>query len=360
MDKNNLSDLKKFLRENSLDAALISSLSNIVYLTKFSHFTEIEREGFVLITKNNQYVITDRRYSHAVKTNLPNFELLEISGNNSFTTLLQDAINLHKISVLGIEENDLTVHEHKKVLLTIKNTKHFDLRKLRILKTKDEIRKIKNACLVGDKAFLNVLKKIKSGMTEKELAFEIEHFIKKEKCGLSFPTIVAFGKHAAIPHHKTGNKKLKENELILIDFGVKYENYCSDMTRTIFYGKAAKQQKNAYKVVKEAQEKAIKQFNITKNAKDLDEAARSYIASKGYSSMPHSLGHGIGLQVHEAPSLSPNSNDILSEGMVFSIEPGIYFPDKFGIRIEDLFAIENNKLKQLTKSSRSLIELKIK
>lgn len=152
----------------------------------------------------------------------------------------------------------------------------------------------------------------------------------------------------------------------MFDFGVKYNNYCSDMTRTIFFGKATAEQKKMYEIVLKAQQSAIQQYNNEAMkqskfvyAKNLDNTARSYIIEHGYPSIPHGLGHGIGLELHEAPRLSPTSQEILFEGMVFSIEPGIYLPDRFGIRIEDLFAIENGKLIQLTKSSQKLIEVEI-
>lgn len=364
MINNRLSDLKKILNKNSLDAVLISSVSNIIYLTNFSHFTDLEREAYLLITKDHQYIFTDARYSHAVKTHVKNFQLLEISMQQSFIMYLQKLLKENKIKKLGLEENNLTVAEHKKISTIFKECVPVDLRSLRIIKDATEIEKIKNSCRIGDQAFKYILKKIKLGMSEKELAFILETFIRKHGADISFPTIVAFGKNAAIPHHKSGNERLTANNFILLDFGIKYENYCSDMTRTIFFGKANTKQKNIYQTVLQAQKLAVQQFNndSKKQSKfiktsDLDNAARSYIISQGFPSIPHSLGHGIGLQVHEAPSLSPNSTDILTNGMVFSIEPGIYLNDNLGVRIEDLFAIENNKLIQLTASSKEFIQI---
>ena len=364
MINDHLAELKKLLKQENLDAALISSLPNIIHLTGFSHFTDIEREAYLVITQKKHYIFTDARYAHAVKTNLKNFELLEISLHQPFIKLLEKIIAEENITQMGIEEDNITVAEHKKIETVIKKSKHFDLKQIRIIKHDEEITKIKNACEIGDKAFSYIFKQIKLEMTEKEIAFLLETFIKKQGAQTSFDTIVAFGPNAAVPHHKTGDKKLKKNDLILLDFGVKYENYCSDMTRTVFFGKANVEQKKVYEIVLAAQKLAIEQFSNlaikqskTVNAADIDKVARSYIISQGFPSIPHSLGHGIGLQVHEVPSLSPNSKSVLSEGMVFSIEPGIYLPDNLGVRIEDLFAIQNNKLIQLTKSPSSLIEL---
>lgn len=358
-----LSALRNLIQQNKLDAVLISSTSQIIYLTNFSHFSEIEREAFLLVTKTSQYIFTDARYSQAVRTILKNFNLQEISMEQPLTTLLQTIVDEEKIKNLGIEENNVTVREYQKFNKVIKRLKHIELAPLRMSKHHDEIKKIKKACTLGDKAFSFILTKMKLGITEKDLAYELENFIKKNGALLSFAAIVAFGENAAIPHHKTGNRKLKKNEFVLLDFGVKYDDYCSDMTRTIFFGKINKEQKMIYETVRNAQQKAIsfietqQKNNQEIKASDVDEAARDEIIKAGFPSIPHSLGHGIGLQVHESPNLSPRSKHILTEGMVFSIEPGIYLPDRLGVRIEDIFAIQNNKLIQLTTSPRILIEI---
>lgn len=363
MDNNRLSQLKKLLHESNIDAAFISSLPNIIHLTDFSYFTDIEREAFLLITKNNQYIFTDGRYTHAVKQFVNTFELRELKAQEPLAYHLQQIFEKENIITLGIEEDNITVKEHKQLKKIAKNQKHFTLHTLRIQKRPEEIKKIKEACKLGDNAFSYILKQITIGVTEKEIAFLLETFMRKNNAEPSFPSIVAFGENAAVPHHKTGNRKLKKNEFVLLDFGVKYENYCSDMTRTILFGKATKEQKKVYETVLQGQEQSIsyieRQLKNKKPVKafDADNTAREFIIKTGYPSFPHSLGHGIGLQVHEAPRLSPQSKDILAEGMVFSIEPGIYLPDNLGVRIEDLFAIQNGKLLQLTKSSRGLIEI---
>ncbi|MCR4305907.1 MAG: M24 family metallopeptidase, partial [Candidatus Daviesbacteria bacterium] len=187
---------------------------------------------------------------------------------------------------------------------------------------------------------------------------------------ISFPTIAAFGKNSSIPHHQTGNTKLgpesssgREGQVILLDFGVKFENYCSDMTRTIFFGKPTGKQKDIYNEVLESQQKAVDYIKgLIKTGQEIrsagvDKVARDYILSKGYPSIPHSLGHGIGLEVHEHLSLSPKSKESLKEGMVFSIEPGIYLTDFGGVRIEDLFVYEEKGLRQLTVSPKKIITI---
>lgn len=373
-----LSPLKTKLKEQNLDGLLISSVSNITYLTGYSNFSEIEREAFVIITKNESFIITDARYSEAVRKEVAHFKLIELSVKKPLAALFKDVIKNNHIKKLGFEEENLTVSEFKKFSFTperCKATKNI-VENLRTIKTLDEIGKIEKACKIGDKAFDHVLKKIKVGLTEKQLAFELELFIKKQGFELSFPSIVAFGPNSSIPHHQTSNAKLKKNSIVLLDFGVRFNNYCSDMSRTVFFGKASKEQKHMYEAVLKAQKKAFNCLNSlfiihnsktkTVKARNIDKAARDYIVSQGYPTIPHSLGHGIGIEVHESPRLSPISKDELKPGMVFSIEPGIYIPGFGGIRIEDLvvltqngprFAREARRARFLTRSPKHLIEL---
>ena len=253
----------------------------------------------------------------------------------------------------------MTVSEYKKIKKHFSKTKHFKIN--RSIKTKDEVQKIKKACQIGGLAFGYILTKLKAGITEEEIANQLEDFINTKGAKFSFPPIIAFGKNSAIPHHQTSDKRLTINDkLILLDFGVKFENYCSDMTRTVFFGEATNKQKKMYEVVLRSQQKAVGFINShIKSGKEIkaaqaDKIARDYIISCGFPDIPHSLGHGIGLEVHEHPYLSLNSKEILKEGMVFSIEPGIYIPDFEGVRIEDLFLIEKNGLKQITNSPCSI------
>jgi len=238
----------------------------------------------------------------------------------------------------------------------------------RLIKAVHEIASIEKACNLGDKTFDYILTKIKEGVSEKELALEIKRFIKKHKAKTSFPPIVAFGKNSSIPHHvPTHNSKLlTHNSIILLDFGVRLNNYCSDMTRTVFFGSPTAEYKKMYQTVLDAQQKALEHlvahleggrkdsFEVESiKAKNVDKVARDYIISRGYPTIPHSLGHGIGLEVHEAPIISPKSKDTLKPGMVFTIEPGIYIPGFGGIRIEDVVVLEK-PCRLLTKSPSDL------
>lgn len=364
MFRGRITRIQQQLTKNNLDAVLISSVANISYLSGYANFSALEREAYIFIGKNFSYIITDARYSEAVKKQVPHLTLFERSHKKPTKELFKK--HSKEIKRLGVEEDNLTVAEHKALSKHFKTTKHFDVSNLRSIKTEGEISKIEKACKIGDLAFEFILKRIKIGVTEKEVAKELEDFIRSKGVLISFPTIVAFGKNAAIPHHETGNTKLTgKGEFILLDFGVKFENYCSDMTRTVFFGEPTDKQKEIYETVLVVQQKVVDYIrSAVKDGKeikttDVDKIARDYIVFKGYPTIPHSLGHGIGLEVHEHPSLSPKSKETLKEGMVFSIEPGIYIPDLGGVRIEDLFVLEHNGLRQITRSPKQVISVKI-
>ena len=363
-----INQLKKQIKKEKLDAVFISDVSNISYLSGFTNFSKDEREAYLFVGHDFGYIITDGRYSEAVKNQVPHLTLFE-RGHKKGT---EDLFKKHKkeIKILGIEEDNLTVAEHKVLKKHFKKLKNFDVSRLRIVKVKEEIEKIKKACELGDKAFKYILTKLKIGITEKEIAQNLEKIFKEQGAEFSFPTIVAFGKNSSVPHHQTGNTKLKDGDFVLLDLGARVDNYCSDMTRVVFFGSPSDRQKEIYTVVLEAQKKAVDFINkqISRaslrvksgkkvKASEVDKVAREYIKSQGFPDIPHSLGHGIGLEVHEHPSLSPKSKEELKEGMVFSIEPGIYIPDFGGVRIEDLYVLEKKGLRQLTTSSKAIFKL---
>ncbi len=276
-----LSKLRSAMVKRRLDAVLVSSVPSIIYLTGFLHFSKDEREAFLFITRNKQYILTDGRYAEAVKNNIKNFELVEISSKLTFEKVLKNLAKKHKVKRVGFDHHNITVAEHKKFSSVFKTIKHFDIDNLRAIKSNQEILAIEKACKLGDKTFKYILNKIKHGITEKQLAFEIEFFIKKHGADISFPPIVAFGKNSSIPHHQTSNQRLASSgQFVLLDFGVKLNNYCSDMTRTVFFGKATGKQKRMYKTVLTAQKRAIdylKSLIINHKsiaAKEIDKAAR--------------------------------------------------------------------------------------
>lgn len=349
MLRRRLEKLRGKLQKEKFDAVLVSDVTNITYLSGYANFSKEEREAYIFVGKDFAYIITDARYTEEIRNNVTHLDFFERSHKNPIGNLFDK----YKIKKLGIEENNLTVAEHKLIKKLFKSTRHFEVS--RSIKSEDEINKIEQACKIGDLVFEYIVKKIKAGVTEKEIADELENFIRAKGVSISFPTIVAFGKNSAVPHHQTDPSTLfdrsgREGQIVLLDFGVKFENYCSDMTRTVFFGKPNEKQKKMYETVLRAQQKAVKAIE-----KGERRAAKIFKAA-GLPAMPHSLGHGIGLEVHEHPSLSPKSKEILKEGMIFSIEPGIYIPGFGGVRIEDLFVLEKNGLRRLTGAP---VEIKI-
>lgn len=359
-----LANLRRLLNENSLDAFFVSSLPNIAYLTGYGGFSAQDRDAFLLITQNSQYIFTHGIYREDVKNKVNHFTLIDIKRENPISTAIKKAVQEHGIKKLGFEAFDLKVAEYDRLTKEIEKEILFPLdviAKLRIYKSSKEIETLKQACLLGDKAFAYMVKELHEGMTELEAAALLEYFIKSQGSDISFPTIIAFEENAAHPHHMPTQKKLRTDSFVLMDFGVRHNNYCSDMTRTISFGNVSKEDVHVYQIVREAQQRAIafieKQLakKETIRAREVDNIAREFIISKNYPTMPHSLGHGIGVEVHESPRLTPVTEEFLEEEMVFSIEPGIYLPEKVGVRIEDLFAIQNKKLVQLTNSPRDLL-----
>lgn len=351
--KMNKKTAREILSETNLDSILISSWENIAYLINYFGFSKTDRDGFFFSTKRRCYLITNSLYKNAFLNN-KELKILTTDSSNSLQKLLAEIIAEEKIKTLGFEDSDLTVKEYARITGLKLDLVSVDISDTRVIKTEDEIKKIKMACFIADSALKETKKLLRPGISEKEFCRLLEVEIRKMGGEIAFPTIVAFGENSATPHHHTGEKKLKENDVALIDFGASFENYLSDMTRTFFIGNTTAEQKKAYQVVLEAQKKAVQYIELSiKNrtpvlASQADKIARDYIISEGYPTIPHSLGHGIGINVHEPPSLSPFSKEELKEGMVFSIEPGIYISGKFGVRIEDLYVLREAKLEQIT------------
>jgi len=362
---NRLDHLRQIMKLAEVEGFLISSKSNIFYLSNFNRFL-VEHDGYLFVTLKNSFLITSPLYTEAVKKFTPNLDFLETSGDMWYAKQIKKVVEEENIKSVGFEENDLRVSEFfdledEKIIL-----KSVSLRSLRAQKEKEEIEKIKKASQITDTAFKEVLPFIKEGVTELLLAEKITEVIKNNKGELGFPSIVAFGEHSAVPHHMTSDAKLYKNSFVLFDFGAGFEGYVSDMSRTVFFGKPKNEQIKLYDTVKKSQEAGVKYISqkMTRDnegtgliGKDVDEISRKFIEDEGFASYPHALGHGVGLEVHEAPTLSAYSKEPILENMVFTLEPGIYQPAVGGVRIEDVFVIENYNLIQLTNSPKELIVL---
>jgi Xaa-Pro aminopeptidase len=355
--------MNNFLKEKGLEAILVSNPANILYQIGNYGFSEKERECFILILRNKKYIITDKRYSEGLKKRIKNYEVLDLGAINFITNDYSNILKKLRMKKLGIEKANLTVFEFENLKKHGFNFIDFDFSDKRKFKDKEEIQNIKRACSVGDLAFEFIINEIKIGVSEIEIVRLLESYIKSKKCELSFQPIVAFGKNSAIPHHLSSNTKLINNQIILIDFGVKINDYCSDMTRTIYFGKAPEKFKNMYLSTLRAQQAAIKYLkdNLKNNkqikASEVDKISRDFLTSRGFPNLIHALGHGIGIEVHEKPVLSPTSEDLIQNGMVFSVEPGIYFPNYGGVRIEDLVLVRDGFAELISKAKRGIIEI---
>ena len=355
--------LKNKLKELNLDAFLVSNFYNIYYLSGFKTLTSNEREAWLLITKKNNYLFTDARYYENIKYQILNIKNSSQKSNILIAKLitpqknllqhLQEIIQQEQITKLGFEADDLKFNEHQKLTNTIKliPTEKLII-KLREIKDDNEIEKIKKACRITDHCLSEIIKTIKVDQTEKEIAFKIEFWLKNNGYDLAFYPIVAIDENSALPHYDTktnGYQKVKQSSVILIDFGAKYKDYLSDITRMIFVGKPTTEQLNIYNILLNAQQKTIKGLRKTNDPKKIDAFCRKLIADNRLLIYPHSTGHGLGLEIHEYPKISEKSTDAIQKNQVFTIEPGVYLPRKFGIRIEDtVWMKEDNKPEVLT------------
>jgi len=348
-------NFKNQLKKLSVQAMYVSNLTNIRYLTGYNGtFAKL------LLTKSKGYLFTDSRYIEAAnklpKSKVCRMDNLEIVLlDSTFKDKWNRALKKHKVEKLGFE-NSMSIAQLNmlKKMSDIKSFKGTSgmIEGLRIQKHKDEIRHIQKAQDITDQIFTAVKPLIKTGMTEKNIAWKIRELANKFGADdLSFETIVGINQNSATPHHHPTNKKFKKGDLVLIDMGVKVNGYCSDMTRTILPKKPSEQQKKVYNAVLEAQLEAMKIIKPGVRTAKADMRAREVIKNAGYEGkFTHSLGHGVGLDIHEAPGLSNKSEDILQENSVVTVEPGIYLPGKFGVRIEDMGLVTKSGYKNFTKS----------
>lgn len=347
--------------------ALRASFENLgvdgVYLTsRTSHryFTRFDNEdGALLITKSNAYAFEDFRYIEVATNTLSGaFTVIEPKGKRS--EWLGDILKREEVSRLGFEDLSMSVSAYERLKLDVSATLvpvNNTVNKMREIKTEDEVLKMEKAQELTDKAFAHILTMLSPNMTENDVASELEYFMRKNGAeDKSFETIAVSGEKSSLPHGVPGNIKLKKGFLTM-DFGATVDGYHSDMTRTVSIGKADEEMKKLYNTVLRAQRSALEYLKAGVNTKDADWVAREIIYKdyKGY--FGHSLGHSVGLEVHEMPALSPNYNAILVPGNVVTVEPGIYIPGKYGVRIEDMVLICDNGIKNFTKSPKELIEI---
>jgi Xaa-Pro aminopeptidase len=337
------------LEQHNLDGLIVSNPANISYLTKY-----ISRDSYFLVSKKGGVYFTDSRYIEEVKPALKGIAFLQKTDGSVFK-LIADASAGLGLGRVGFEERHLPFAEYKKIregvgkrvtLLPV----HGLIEDLRQIKEPLELEKIKKAIAITAKAFKFIENFISTGKREIEIVGELERFIRYAGASKdSFDIIVASGPNSSLPHHIPNQRKIKNNEPVLVDMGVDYLGYKSDLTRVFFLGKIKVQIQAVYDIILNAQAEAIKKIRTDEIIAEIDKASRKYIAEKGFGEFfGHNLGHGVGLETHEEPHISAKESGVLKPGMIFTVEPAIYLPGKFGIRIEDMVLVTHKGCEALS------------
>lgn len=347
---NKLNDLLK-----QLDSILITSPHNLRYFTGFKG-----GEGVAVIGKNFRVLFVDSRYTVAAKSEATDFEVIEFSAGK-LIDVIKEKLEQKNAHSIGFENSVMTVRDLERYRKKIANIDFIELDEklnlLRMIKTNVEIDCLRRAEKIGDLAFERVLPKIKAGVAERDIAAELEYQMRLLGAdGTSFETIVVSGIKSSMPHGRPDETKFKRGDFVTIDFGCIYDSYCSDMTRTVVIEKATDEQVKIYQTVLNAQLAGLEAIQEGIEGKEADAAARNVISDAGYGKFfGHSLGHGVGLQIHELPNLSPKSDIVLKENMVVTCEPGIYIEGLGGVRIEDMVVVRKSGIDNLTAFPKDLI-----
>ena len=352
-----MSNLEKYL------SLLNDEVDGLLLTSEYSRFYGAEyniSEGVAIVTKKGCRYFTDMRYIEAAQNGIRGFEVIEMNKENPFNDLINRAIADFGVTTLGYEEGYLSVAEfldYQENLNAKLVPMHGKIAGFRAVKEDWELELMRKSQAITDKAFAEVLTKIKAGMTEKELQAELIYCLYKNGGeNLSFDPIVVSGPNTSLPHGVAGDRVLQEGDFITLDFGVLYGGYCSDMTRTVALGYATEEMEKVYNTVLEAQKAGLAATKAGVLGRDIDAAARKVIEDAGYGQyFGHGYGHSLGLQVHENPNCNPKGDTPMLAGMVASAEPGIYLPGKFGVRIEDVVIFTAEGHENITKSPKNLI-----
>jgi len=357
MDLQRIEQLRQKLHEK--EAIAIISPVNRRYYTDF-----LSSNGMLFITKNDTVFYTDFRYITAAE-NVINKDIIVKKFDSTVINTLKNLLSVFKL--LYIETTFLTYND---VANYKKNLEKIELKSIdseissqRMVKDENEIESIKNAQKITDSAFVHIIdfiaSKWKNGLSEREIAMEIEFFMRRNESGnAAFDVITASGINSSMPHAIPTDKKICSGDFITMDFGATFNGYCSDMTRTVAIEQVSDEQTKIYEIVLTAQKHALNGIKAGIIGKTGDSLARDYISEKGFGEFfGHSLGHSLGLEIHENPNFNTNYDKPIPKNAVMSVEPGIYLPNKFGVRIEDIVVLRENGIENLTKSEKKLLIL---
>jgi Xaa-Pro aminopeptidase len=346
--------LRAAFKENGIDGILVTNSANVRYLSGFDGGSD----GYLIITPKKAVLATDSRYWEQAEREAPQFELFKTRG--SYTEWFPGLLKELGISRIGFEGRNVPYEFHRGLKAALRKAKSNTklvftagiVETIRIVKEPEEIALLRKASEITDAVFMSVAPELKAGMTELQIAWEFEKaFHENGSEGLAFPTIVGSGPNAALPHAKPSGRVVNEGEPVVIDMGGIFQGYRNDITRTICIGKPDAKFKEVYNIVLEAQQTAARQIMAGMTGKEADAIARDIIKQAGYGDeFGHSLGHGVGLEEHEQPRLSAASKENLTDGMVFTVEPGIYIEGWGGVRIEDTVIMEKGRAVPLNKA----------
>ncbi|MBY9081468.1 aminopeptidase P family protein [Paenibacillus sp. HN-1] len=356
MGNNRVSKLRNVVQDHGLDAILITSGINRRYLSGFTGSS-----GYVLITEEEAYLLTDFRYMTQASEQATGLKVVQHAP--TFVDTVRELLPKNGNCRLGFEQDDVTYGSYASYAEALKPATLVPVsqavEKLRMFKDEEELAVMRRAADLADDTFRHILKVIKPGMTERDVDLEMEFYMRSHGAtASSFDTIVASGERSAMPHGVASEKVIQKGDIVTFDFGALLDGYCSDITRTIAVGDPGAKLKEIYEIVLESQLYALEHIKPGMTGREADALARDIIASKGYGdAFGHSLGHGLGMEVHEWPRLSMRSDDVLKPGMVVTVEPGIYVPGLGGVRIEDDVIVTETGVERLTHSSKEYIVL---
>lgn len=359
--KDRLNRLYDIIEDKNLTGLILTDGYNIHYLTGYKGHT-----GMALILDKDRFILTDSRYTEQAQLEASDFICVDIGMEGYSKTvkrILEEKYTDYTNIILGFEDKSISYSQYKALSDNLgESVKLVELGEsinhLRMIKSEEEIELIAKAEAIGDEAFNHIINYIEVGMTENQVALELEYVMKSLGAdALSFDTIVASGTNSSMPHAVPTDKVIEDGDFVTLDFGCIYKGYCSDMTRTVHMGdEMTEKQLEVYTTVLNAQKLALNAIKPGMVCSDIDKIARDYIANAGYGDyFGHGLGHGVGLFIHEEPRFSRTCDVVLKPGMVLSVEPGIYLPGEFGVRIEDLIVVTEDGYENLASSPKVLI-----
>lgn len=349
--------LRKIMAEKSVDGSLITGLANVRYYTGFTG-----DESMALIDQTHAVFLTDFRYVEQAQKECAGYEVIEPMAVRPFSTI-DRLCGAWGVKRLWVEEEDISWDRYKKIAEAMPGVELIPnggaIKTIRVIKEQKEIDAIQKAQEIAEMGFEYMLDFMEPGMTEREVAVELEFFCRRQGAdGMSFPTIIGAGENGAMPHAQLSDRVIQSGDMIVMDFGCMWGGYCSDMTRTVAMGRATDEMRRIYDIVLRSQQAALAGLKAGMAEIEGDRMARHIIEEAGYAArFGHGTGHGVGLEIHEEPRLSPLGKGVLEEGMVVTVEPGIYLPGKFGVRIEDFVVIKKDGIENLTTAPKELIEL---